>query len=216
MVGGMKHMEEQLDRSLRDVLQIMQGRIMAQTTYFGIKALKSPIDFWVYQEIMFETKPDYVVEIGNFRGGSTLALAHICEALGKGRVIGIDLSHEDVPELVRRNPRIELIEGDACASFDQVKRRIKSGAEVLVIEDSSHTFENTLRVLETYCELVKPGGYLVVEDSICHHGLDVGPDPGPYEAIEVFVRQNPQFEVDRSKESFLITWNPKGYLTRTR
>ena len=45
------------------------------TTYFGIRALKSPLDFWIYQEILFETRPDFVIEIGNCCGGSTLALA---------------------------------------------------------------------------------------------------------------------------------------------
>jgi cephalosporin hydroxylase len=87
---------------------------------------------------------------------------------------------------------------------------------VLVIEDSSHTYDNTLRVLQLYSALIPVGGYLIVEDGICYHGLDLGPKPGPYEAIESFVRQNPNFEIDRSQESFLVTWNPKGYLKRLR
>jgi len=68
--------------------------------------------------------------------------------------------------------------------------------------------------LRSYSVLIKPGDYLIVEDSICHHGLSVGPEPGPYEAIETFVNENSDFEIDRSRESFLITWNPKGYLRR--
>lgn len=51
----MPHMEDRLDLSLRHVLQIMQDRIMSQSSYFGVKTLKSPIDFWIYQEIIFET-----------------------------------------------------------------------------------------------------------------------------------------------------------------
>jgi cephalosporin hydroxylase len=209
-------MEENLDVPLRDVIRIMQGRIMEQTTYFGIKALKSPMDFWVYQEIVFETKPDVIIEIGNFCGGSTLALAHLCDAVGRGRVIGLDLSHETVPESVKSHHRITLIDGDACQSFESVRGLIEDGDNVLIIEDSSHTFENTLNVLRTYSELVKPGGYFIVEDGICHHGLDGGPSPGPYEAVESFVGENQYFEIDRSKESFFITWNPKGYLRRVR
>ena len=69
-------------------------------------------------------------------------------------------------------------------------------------------------MLNVYCALVKPGGYFIVEDGICHHGLEGGPYPGPYEAIEDFVRQNEHFVIDRSRERFLITWNPKGYLKR--
>ena len=85
---------------------------------------------------------------------------------------------------------------------------------VLVIEDSSHTYENTLNMLRLYSKFIKLGDYFIVEDSICHHGLSVGPNPGPYEAIETFIRECEGFEIDRDKESFLITWNPKGYLKR--
>ncbi|MFH1135979.1 MAG: CmcI family methyltransferase [Pseudomonadota bacterium] len=60
----------------------------------------------------------------------------------------------------------------------------------------------------------QPGGYIIVEDTICHHGLDVGPDPGPWEAVELFLANQCSFELDRSRESFVLTWNPKGYIRR--
>jgi cephalosporin hydroxylase len=209
-------MEDYLHLPLKEVLAAMQNRIVYQSTYFGVRTLKSPLDFWIYQEILFETKPDCIVEIGNFAGGSALALAHLCDCLGKGNIIGVDVSHKRVPDMVRKHPRITLIEGDACASFSRVKARISSSDRVLVIEDSAHTFENTLKVLQTYSPLVKAGGYFIVEDGICHHGLDLGPDPGPYEAVEAFLKSSRDFELDRSKEAFTITWNPKGYLKRIR
>lgn len=208
------HMEDRLDSPLREVLPVMQHSIMTGTSYFGIPTLKSPIDAWIYQEILFETRPDVIVEIGNFHGGSLLALAHLCDAIGHGRVIGVDLSHHLLPPLVRSHSRITLIDGDACESFEQVEPLIDAGDRVLVIEDSAHTFDNTLQVLRRYAPLVKPGGYFIVEDGICHHGLDVGPNPGPYEAIDSFLQENADFESDRSRERFLITWNPKGYLKR--
>ena len=210
------YMEENLNMPLRKVLSIIQDRIMNQTTYFGVKAMKSPIDYWVYQEIIFETKPDVIVEIGNANGGTTLSLAHICDLIDKGRVIGIDLSHKAVPEHVKKHPRITLIEGDACQCFEYVENLISKEETVLVIEDSSHTYENTLNILRIYSAPTKPGDYFIVEDSICHHGLSVGPKPGPYEAIETFINENTDFVPDRRRESFLITWNPKGYLRRTR
>jgi cephalosporin hydroxylase len=209
-----RHMEESLDLPLSEVLQIIQDRILNETTYFGVKALKNPSDFWVYQEILFEAKPDVIIEIGNNHGGSTLAWAHLCDLLGKGRVIGLDISQTKIPDVVRKHPRITLIEGDACESFAQVQQRIRPDESVLVLEDSAHTYENTLNVLHTYSPLIKPGGHFIVEDSICHHGLNTGPDPGPYEAIETFVQDNPEFEIDRSRESCLVTWNPKGFLRR--
>jgi cephalosporin hydroxylase len=216
MSAYMRFIEEELDMPLRDVLQVMQDRIMANTRYFGIQTLKQPLDFWIYQELFFEARPDVVIEIGNRFGGSTLALAHMCQLLGKGRLIGIDLDHSETSESVKEHPRISLVEGDACDVFQKVARLISQHDQVLIIEDSSHTYENTVKVLETYSPLVKPGGYFIVEDGICHHGLDVGPSPGPYEAVEAFVASHPEFIIDRSRESFLITWNPKGFLKRVK
>jgi len=209
------YMEELLDMPLRDVLSIVQESIITKTTYFGIGAQKSPMDAWVYQEIVYETLPDVIIEIGTAHGGGTLFLAHLCDLLGKGRVIGLDISHQNVPDTVRKHPRISLVEGDACQNFEYVEKMISKDERVLVIEDSSHTYENTLNVLRVYSGLVKLGDYFIVEDSICHHGLVVGPYPGPYEAIETFVTENKEFEIDRTREHFLISWNPKGYLKRT-
>jgi len=210
------YMEKRLDTPLSKVLPIIQDGIMTKTTYFGVKTLKSPVDAWIYQEILFETQPDVIIEIGNASGGSALFLAHICDAIGKGRVIGIDLSHKAVPRQVLDHQRILFIEGDACDSFERVRSLVSRDERVLIIEDSAHTFDNTLNVLRLYSTLLKAGDYFIVEDSICHHGLDIGPDPGPYEAIEAFLNENSDFKSDRSRERFLITWNPKGYLKRTR
>ena len=208
------YMEDHLDMSLSEVLQIIQNRTLTKSTYFGVPAIKSPLDYWVYQEIIFETKPDVIIEIGNKWGGSTLALAHICDLLDNGRIIGLDLSHAKVPEQVKKHPRITFIEGDACQSFEKVMKLISKDESVLVIEDSSHTHGNTLKVLRTFSTLIKPGGYFIVEDSICHHGLSVKSKLDPYKAIETFVNENIDFEIDRGRESFFITWNLKGYLRR--
>lgn len=212
----MNVMEEWLDKPLREVLPVIQRRIMEETSYFGVTALKNPLDFWVYQELIYQLRPDVIVEIGNRFGGGTLALAHLCDLLGKGKVIGLDLMHDVVADVVRQHPRITLMEGDACASFDKVASLVGDRDQVLIIEDSEHTYANTLDVLRTFSPLVKPGGYFIVEDGICHHGLDIGPQPGPYEAIESFVAENTDFVVDRGRENFLITWNPKGYLRRVK
>lgn len=210
----MLYMEMNLNMPLNDVLARIQDRIINGTSYFGVRTLKCPLDFWVYQEIMFETQPDVIIEIGNFNGGSALALAHTCDQLEKGRVIGLDLSHNTIPEIVRRHPRITLIEGDACQNVHQVAARLNDTDRVMIIEDSAHTYDNTLNVLRTFSPLVQPGGYFIVEDGICHHGLDVGPNPGPYEAIETFLKEDTSFTADRSRESFFVTWNPKGYLKK--
>lgn len=210
----MPFMEESLQWPLSKVLPIMQERIMEGSRYHGIPTLKSPLDFWTYQEILWDTKPEVVIEIGNYLGGSLLALAHLCDALGKGRIIGVDLTHDRIDPQVRAHPRVTLLTGDACEAFPSVERALGGTSDVMVIDDSLHTYENTLNVLERYSPLVGTGKYFIVEDGICHHGLDVGPQPGPYEAVETFVGRNPNFVIDRTREAYCVTWNPKGYLKK--
>lgn len=209
-------MEDNLDMRMSEVLKVIQKRIMQNTTYHGVKTLKNPLDYWVYQELIYQIQPDVIVEIGNNWGGSTLALAHQLDLLGKGRVIGVDIDQSKIPEIVRNHPRITLIESPAVEAFPSVRSLIAQDERVLVIEDSSHTYENTLNVLRLYNELIRKDDYFIVEDTICHHGLDVGPNPGPYEAVETFVQENDQYVIDRSFESFLITWNPKGFLRKVK
>jgi cephalosporin hydroxylase len=211
---GQRFLEENLEMTVHDLVQLMQARIVDRTTYFGIQTLKNPLDFWIYQELISSVQPDVIVEIGNFRGGSLLALAHLCDARGKGRVIGVDMDQKEIGDAVRSHSRISLIEGDAVAKFSEVRRDVDKSSHVMVIEDSSHTYENTLAVMREYATLVSPGSYLIVEDGNCHHGLDIGPSPGPYEAVTEFMRDNSQFVIDRDCESFFLTWNPRGYLRR--
>jgi cephalosporin hydroxylase len=209
-----RYLENNLDMPIGQLVPLMQAAILGQTTYFGIATLKCPLDAWIYQEIIFETQPDVIVEIGTGRGGTTLYLAHLCTLMGKGRVISIDVAPRDIPANVALYPRITLLAGDAGQSFQRVKELIGADERVMVIEDSAHTYANTLDVLRLYSGLVRPGDYFIVEDSNCHHGLETGPMPGPWEAIETFLRENPDFAADRSRERFVVTWNPRGYLRR--
>ena len=208
-----QHLEDSAALPVSQLLPRMQQSIMTQTTYFGVRAYKNPLDAWIYQELVVAHRPDVIVEIGNKFGGGTLYLAHLCDLLGHGRVVGVDVRHHDVADVVRQHPRVSLLEGDAVARFDDVRALCEGSERVMVIEDSSHTYDNTLAVLRTYSALLRTGDQFIVEDTICHHGLDVGPKPGPYEAVCTFVQENPRFVVDRSRERFLVTWNPMGFLT---
>ena len=209
------YIENSTGMSMADYLILLQERIKNNTTYHGVKSLRNPFDGWVYQEILFNMRPDVIIEIGNAYGASLLQMAHFCDIIGKGRIIGVDITHERIAPSVSSHKRISLITGDACASYDKVKNMIDPAEDVLIIEDSSHTYENTLNVLRAYNSLIKENGLFIVEDSICHHGLQTGPCPGPFEAIETFTAENQSFISDRTFESFIITWNPKGFLRRS-
>jgi cephalosporin hydroxylase len=208
-------MEKNLNMPLRKFLRHVNSRIKNKSTYLGVRAIKNPMDFWVYQEIIWRVKPEVIVEVGTCYGGGTLALAHLQDIMDLGRVITVDVDHSQVAAQVLEHPRITAITGDACESFAAVKELIGDSAPVLVIEDSSHTYENTLNVLRKYHTLVTADSYLIVEDSDLNHGVPSGIKPGPYEAIETFMNENDDFAVDRSMEAFIATSNPKGYLRRT-
>lgn len=201
-------MEDALPMPLKDLLMVIQEKVTRGSTYFGIPTMKSPLDAWVYQELIMEIKPDVIIEIGTWHGGSALMLAHLCDAMGTGRVISIDKN--PAPNL--SHPRITWLTGDATKVFLQITSKEK----VLVIEDSSHEYQQCLDVLRHYSEFISPGSYLIVEDTICGHGLDTGPRPGAYEAVQTFLAENKNFEVDRTRESYLVTWNPSGYLKRIK
>ncbi len=181
--------------------------------WMGKQAQKTPFDCWTYQEIIWETTPDVVIEIGNYRGGSTLFLAHLLDARKKGQVLAVDLDHSLIDF---NHPRIVWIEGEAQAMFSVVKSRLKRNDRVMVIDDSSHTKENTLALLRLYGELVTAGCYYVVEDTVLRYEFVDGPRPGPLDAIKEFLEENSDFAIDKSREKFLLSYNSDGYLKRTR
>ena len=186
-----------------------------KATWLGSQALKNPLDLWVYQEIMFETQPELVVETGTYRGGSAYYLASICDLLGRGEVITIDI--EDVRDDYPVHPRITYLAGRSSTDpgvVAEVSARA-AGRRVLVVLDSDHSQAHVAEELAVYAPLVHVGGYVIVEDSnIGRIRKDLA--PGPLEAVHAFLGDSDEFEIDRDREKFLITFNPSGYLRRVK
>jgi len=184
-----------------------------RATWLGAQALKNPLDLWVYQEIVVETRPDLIVETGTYRGGSALFLASVCDLVGKGEVVSIDVepARDDYPV----HPRITYLAGrsstDTAVVADVAERA--AGRPILVVLDSDHSQAHVEAELEAYAPLVPVGSYLIAEDS--NIGL-IREDllPGPLQAVEAFLSRTDEFEIDREREKFLITFNPSGYLRR--
>lgn len=208
-------LEAYLDRPVRDLLPIWQQR-SHRSSWAGVPMFKAPVDAWTYQELVFELLPDVVVEIGTGVGGTALYLAHLMGLAEHGEVVTVEKHPHRVHPSVRAHDRVTVLEGAALEVADRVGELTAGAATVLIIDDSSHTYEHTLGVCETYGELVTPGSYLIVEDTIFGHGFDDGPSPGPAEAVEEFLRRTDRFEIDRSREPFVLTWNPRGFLRRVR
>jgi cephalosporin hydroxylase len=193
--------------------------VWQKTTWLGVKSLQTPTDNWVMQEIIAELKPDFIVETGTNNGGTTLFYASILEMVNpKGKVITVDIMPEvaAVREFRVFRENVEVITGDSIspAVIDRIAERVR-GHTALVTLDSLHTAAHVLRELELYSEFVPVGGYLVVQDTIAN-GHPVLPDfgPGPMEAVEQFLAGRSDFEIDRSREKFLLTFYRSGYLKR--
>jgi cephalosporin hydroxylase len=189
-------------------------RTWTQTRWMGTPVLKCPLDLWTYQEILSETRPDVIVETGTHLGGSARYLAGICDLLGHGRIVTVDVvTHPGRPE----HDRISYLEGSSTS--DEVVERIAGLAgeaeRVMVILDSDHARDHVLRELQLYAPLVSPGCYLVVEDTnVNGHPVVPGFGPGPMEAVMEFLSGTEAFEVDTSREKLMLTFNPSGYLRR--
>jgi cephalosporin hydroxylase len=191
-----------------------EGGTWTDTTWFGVPALKCPSDLWIYQELIHELAPDLIVETGTADGGSGLFLATLCEAKGNGEVVSVDI--EVRPERPSHR-RLTYVTGSSTdpAIIERLAERASGARTVLVLLDSDHSHDHVLAELRAYARLVTPGSYLVVEDTnINGHPVYEHFGPGPMEAVEDFLKDNDAFAVDRSREKFLLTFNPGGWLRR--
>ncbi|RZB38064.1 MAG: hypothetical protein SRB2_00410 [Desulfobacteraceae bacterium Eth-SRB2] len=202
---------------LRDWLIYHQKEIVFdQVTWMGIPILKNVLDAWIYQEILYEVQPHVVIEIGSRYGGSTKYFADIMGILGKGEVVSIDmdrsvydLEHERVTALTGNSSDPEILSA--------VEERCKNKT-VMVIQDGDHRMPQVLEDLENYSKFVSINSYFIIEDGIVdlyHHGDSLGfEEKGPLAAIEEFLSHNSHFAIDSSRERYLLTYNPKGFLKR--
>jgi len=185
-----------------------------KTTYRGVSCKKSPFDYVIYQMILEEVKPDLIIEIGTFVGGSAFYLADLLELHGKGELHTIDVE-ERIDERVKAHKRIKFF-SKGWVNYDL--RLIKDFRTVLVIDDGSHNFQDTLQAMIKFSTIVSPNSYLIVEDGIIDElGLTREYDGGPVKAIKKFLEMNKSFEIAYNWTDFFgknATFNTIGYLKR--
>ncbi len=207
-------------------IQSDQQNYAYQWNWLGVPIIQVPADIVAFQEIIWETKPDLIIETGVAWGGSLVFEASILELIGNGEVIGIDVT---IPEKNRKvisayafSRRIHLIEGSSTdeAVFEEVKSRIAPDAKVAVVLDSNHTHDHVLAELRLYGPLVTPGQYLVCADTIVeqipeqeHRPRPWGPGNNPKTALDAYLAETDRFEPDQyTNDKLLVTCSPGGYL----
>ena len=183
-------------------------------TYRGVPCLKCPFDYVIYQMILNEIKPDLIIEIGTNLGGSALYLADILDTIGKGIIHTIDIDDRSYPE-TKTHKRIKFFH-KGWGDYDL--NEAKGFEKILVIEDSSHEYKNTLDAINRFCHLVTPGSYLIVEDGIINAlGWSKHYKGGPVKAIKEFLPDHPEFQLDYNWINMFgkdATFNTLGYLKR--
>ncbi|MFM1881341.1 MAG: hypothetical protein RLZZ344_1575 [Pseudomonadota bacterium] len=212
--------------------------------WLGRPIIQYPQDMAAMQELIWQIKPDLIIETGIAHGGSLilsasmLALLDMCEAIESGRsidprfsrrkVLGLDIDiRAHNREAIQAHPmssRIQMIQGSSIAPevIEQVHQVAAGYQRILVCLDSNHTHDHVRAELEAYAPLASKGSYCVVFDTIVEDmPVELFPDrpwgPGnnPKSAVWEYLKTHPEFEIDKSLEhKLLITVAPDGYLRR--
>lgn len=185
-------------------------------SYRGVKAVRCPFDYVMYQMIISEVKPDLIIEIGTRKGGGAYYMADLLDNIGKGSIHAIDIE-DDVEPIVKKHERIHFFT-DGWSGYDL--ELTKGFDTILVIEDASHMYEDTIGVLNKFHSLVSKDSYLIVEDGIINKlGLEKKYNGGPLRAIREFLPNHPEYIVDRKWCDMFgenATFNVNGYLKKIR
>lgn len=197
--------------------------------WMGLPIIQYPQDIVALQEIVWETKPDLIIETGVARGGSVLLFASLLELVGgNGVVVGIDI---DIRKHNRKrivehalSHRIRLIEGSSIApeTVEHLEHFIEGKKRIMVSLDSNHSHSHVLKELEMYTPYVTSGCYCVVFDTVIED-MPAGSFPdrpwdkgdNPKTAVRLFLEKNDHFFIDKELEQkLLVTAAPSGYLKR--
>lgn len=200
-----------------------------QTKWLGEPVINTAQDMFARQEIIFQTKPDYIIELGVAWGGSLLFYSTLMEVYGGKKIIGIDIYMP--PDLLKRlgshgklSKRFEFIQGSTTeqSTIDKIKKIIGKSKRLLIIMDSNHTHDHVLKELQLYSPLVGKGYYMICDDtfvenlkptSMVNTNRPWGPGNNPETALKQFLKENKRFKIDEAqRRKVLVSSNPNGYL----
>lgn len=211
--------------------EITRHKYAYNFSWMGRPIIQFPQDMVAMQEIIWDVKPDLIIETGIAHGGSLIYYASLLEMAGSdGYVLGIDVDirphNRAAIEEHPMHKRIRMIEGSSVSDevLGEVRKHAADKQRILVVLDSNHTHEHVLAELRGYAPLVTRGSYLVVFDTLLEDMPDDllqdrpwGKGDNPKTAVREFLETTDRFETDKSMESkILITVAPDGYLKCVR
>ena len=205
-----------LDMTLREWIERYQREIVFERVqYRGVLAWKNVLDLWIYQEIIWEVGVEVVIEIGARHGGTTLWLSDLLRTFRgeSGTVISIDLLR---PSL-QLPANVHFIAGNSIAPETLAEARsVCRGRKALVIADGNHAAHHVLEEMRLYGPLVLVGSYFIAEDGIVDVMEWKEHVPGPFVAAQQFASETDEFVIDQSREKFLLSYAPGGFLKRVQ
>ncbi len=218
--------------ALKFMIDSGENKYTYNFTWMGRPIIQYPQDILALQEIIWDIKPDLIIETGIAHGGSLIFNASMLELLGNdGQVLGIDIDIREHNRVeIEKNPmakRISMIEGSSIEedTIKKVKFFAENKRKVMVILDSNHTHDHVLDELNLYSELVSLNSYLVVFDTVVEDapadynwgGRPWGKGNNPKTAVWEFLKTHDEFKIDESiHNKLLITVAPDGYLRRIK
>lgn len=226
-INNAKNDENLKELSYKWFIESCKYKYSYNFSWLGRPIIQFPQDIVVLQEIIWQVKPDLIIETGIAHGGSLIFHASMMEMIGgDGEIIGMDI---DIREHNRKEiekhrlfKRINIIEGSSVEPvvFKRVEELSEDKNKIMVILDSMHTHEHVLKELQLYSQLVSKDSYLVVFDTVIEDmPEDSFPDRpwgkgnNPKTAVWEFLKTNKRFEIDKDIENkLLITVAPDGYL----
>ena len=210
----------------RDWMQLsVDNKYSYQFDWLGVPIIQMPGDLIVFQEIVYKTQPDLIIETGVARGGSIIFWASIQKLCGiNGEILGVDIDiREHARSAIKQSnfkDQINLIEGSSVENkvVDSVKSIVSQHKRVMVVLDSNHTHEHVLSELEIYSKFVTKGCFLLVLDTVIDDlNLDLerpwGPGSSPKTAVKEFMSKNPkEFTREQHYENkAVLSVAPYGY-----
>lgn len=203
--------------------------------WMGRPIIQLPEDMIRIQEVIFNIKPDVIIETGVAHGGSLIFYATLCKAIEKGKVIGIDIEirppNRKAIEEHFLSPYITLVEGSSTDEkiVTEVQKKIVPNDKVLVLLDSNHTYAHVLAELKAYSGMVSIGSYIVATDGIMEYVVGAPRSNSdwitnnPKKAAEKFVEENKDFIIEEPSIPFnegeiieRVTYWPSAFIKRVR
>jgi cephalosporin hydroxylase len=201
-------------------------------TWLGLPIIRFPDDILVYQELVWQIKPDLIIEVGVARGGSVLLSATLQSLIGNGgETVGIDIDIRPHNRMaLQEHPsfrNISLLEGDSLSSeiVSQVRERCAKASTVVLVLDGNHTHSHVLEELRTYSSLLPVNSYIVLPDTMIEfyprnffsEQRPWNKGNNPFTAMEEFLQGNDNFVIDHEySNKAAITETKSGYLRRIR